>query len=66
MRRAYVAASAAVSGFGPGQADLFDGVFSGASALRARDRLAAVDCLTEVAGEAPARRSSWAPGSDRT
>jgi len=53
MRRVYVAATGAVSGFGAGVPGLCDAVFAGRSALRPLRRLAGIDCLTEVAGEAP-------------
>ena len=53
MRRVYVAATGAVSGFGAGVPALCDAVFSGRSALLPLRRLAGIDCLTEVAGEVP-------------
>lgn len=53
MRRVYVAATGAVSGFGLGVPALCDAVFAGQSALLPLRRLAGVDCLTEVAGEVP-------------
>ncbi len=53
-RDVFVAGRGAISGFGRGLAPLVDGVFAGASALRARERTAAFSAPTEVAAEIPA------------
>jgi 3-oxoacyl-(acyl-carrier-protein) synthase len=50
---AYVAGRGAVSAFGIGREALFDGVFSGRSAIRPRERLAEVVSPCAVAAELP-------------
>ncbi|MHC4958137.1 MAG: beta-ketoacyl synthase N-terminal-like domain-containing protein [Planctomycetota bacterium] len=57
MRRVHVAGTGAVTPFGPGASALLDAIFRGESAVRERDRLADVDCLTRVAAELP---GEWA------
>jgi 3-oxoacyl-(acyl-carrier-protein) synthase len=57
MRRVYVAGAGAVTPFGPGAGTLLDAIFRGESAVKGRERLADVDCLTDVAAELP---GEWA------
>jgi 3-oxoacyl-(acyl-carrier-protein) synthase len=52
--RVFVAGRGAVTAFGPGRERLATAVFGRETALLARRRLAAVDCLTSVAGEVSA------------
>jgi 3-oxoacyl-(acyl-carrier-protein) synthase len=51
--RVHVAGRGAFSAFGPGLGALLDGVFAGATALRARKRLAHVESQASVAAEVP-------------
>jgi 3-oxoacyl-(acyl-carrier-protein) synthase len=53
--RIFVAGRGAVSAFGPGRERLATAIFQRETSLAARRRLAAVDCLTSVAGEVSAQ-----------